>query len=212
MDAQALETEAQSAISGAATAAELEEARVRYLGRKSELAQALRGGARPRDRDDAQLAARPARDCARGAARGARARRARPRADRGGRRRHAARRRASARAPAPDHAGAAPDRGRLPRPRLRDPRRPRGRDGRVQLRQARLRPVAPGALAPRDVLLRRRPAAAHRDLAEPDPRARGARAADLHGLDRPLLPARRRSTRRTTRSSTSSRASPSTAG
>ena len=43
MDAQALETEAQSAISGAATPAELEEARVRYLGRKSELAQALRG-------------------------------------------------------------------------------------------------------------------------------------------------------------------------
>jgi hypothetical protein len=42
MDAQALETEAQSAISGAASPAELEEARVRYLGRKSELAQALR--------------------------------------------------------------------------------------------------------------------------------------------------------------------------
>ena len=38
----ALETEAQSAIAGAASSAELEEARVRYLGRKSELAQALR--------------------------------------------------------------------------------------------------------------------------------------------------------------------------
>ena len=36
------EDEAQSAIAGAATPAELEEARVRYLGRKSELAQALR--------------------------------------------------------------------------------------------------------------------------------------------------------------------------
>ncbi|HEY7018554.1 MAG TPA: hypothetical protein VH297_08810, partial [Gaiellaceae bacterium] len=43
MDAQALETEAQSAIAGAAGTGELEEARVRYLGRKSELAQALRG-------------------------------------------------------------------------------------------------------------------------------------------------------------------------
>jgi phenylalanyl-tRNA synthetase alpha chain len=42
MDAQALETEAQSAISGAASPAELEHVRVRYLGRKSELSQALR--------------------------------------------------------------------------------------------------------------------------------------------------------------------------
>ena len=42
MDPKALETEAQSAIAGASTPAELEEARVRYLGRKSELAQALR--------------------------------------------------------------------------------------------------------------------------------------------------------------------------
>ena len=42
MDAQALENEARSAISSAQTAAELDEARVRYLGRKSELKQALR--------------------------------------------------------------------------------------------------------------------------------------------------------------------------
>ena len=42
MEPKALETEAQSAIAGAASPAELEEARVRYLGRKSELAQALR--------------------------------------------------------------------------------------------------------------------------------------------------------------------------
>jgi phenylalanyl-tRNA synthetase alpha chain len=42
MDPQALETEAQSAIAGAESPAELEEARVRYVGRKSELAQALR--------------------------------------------------------------------------------------------------------------------------------------------------------------------------
>jgi phenylalanyl-tRNA synthetase alpha chain len=42
VDAQALETEAQSAISSASTLTELDGARVRYLGRKSELKQALR--------------------------------------------------------------------------------------------------------------------------------------------------------------------------
>ena len=42
MDVQALEREAQSAIAGATTTAALDEARVRYLGRKSELKQALR--------------------------------------------------------------------------------------------------------------------------------------------------------------------------
>src|SRR5215210_3631142 len=43
MDAQAYETEALAAIEGAAAAEELDKARVRYLGRKSELKQALRG-------------------------------------------------------------------------------------------------------------------------------------------------------------------------
>jgi phenylalanyl-tRNA synthetase alpha chain len=42
MDAQALENEAKSAISGSNTLDELDETRVRYLGRKSELKQALR--------------------------------------------------------------------------------------------------------------------------------------------------------------------------
>src|ERR671919_1889925 len=42
MDARALETEARSAIAGASTLSELDDARVRYLGRKSELKQALR--------------------------------------------------------------------------------------------------------------------------------------------------------------------------
>jgi len=42
MDAQALENEARSAIAGASTLADLDGARVRYLGRKSELKQALR--------------------------------------------------------------------------------------------------------------------------------------------------------------------------
>ena len=42
MEPQVLEREAQSAIEGASTAAELDDVRVRYLGRKSELKQALR--------------------------------------------------------------------------------------------------------------------------------------------------------------------------
>ena len=48
MDAQTLENEAQSRIERASTVAELDEARVRFLGRKSELKQALRA---VRDRD-----------------------------------------------------------------------------------------------------------------------------------------------------------------
>src|ERR671923_295694 len=42
MEPEALEREAQSAIAAAAPPAELDEVRVRYLGRKSELKQALR--------------------------------------------------------------------------------------------------------------------------------------------------------------------------
>jgi phenylalanyl-tRNA synthetase alpha chain len=42
VDVEALETEAGSAIAAASSAAELDEARIRYLGRKSELKQALR--------------------------------------------------------------------------------------------------------------------------------------------------------------------------
>src|SRR2546423_13230528 len=43
MEPEALEREAQSAIAAASTPDELDGARVRYLGRKSELKQALRG-------------------------------------------------------------------------------------------------------------------------------------------------------------------------
>ena len=43
MEPQALEREAESAIAAASTIGELDEVRVRYLGRKSELKQALRG-------------------------------------------------------------------------------------------------------------------------------------------------------------------------
>jgi phenylalanyl-tRNA synthetase alpha chain len=42
MDPQALESEARSAIAGASTLSELDDARVRFLGRKSDLKQALR--------------------------------------------------------------------------------------------------------------------------------------------------------------------------
>jgi phenylalanyl-tRNA synthetase alpha chain len=48
VDPKAFETEAQSAIAGSSTPAELDEARIRYLGRKSELKHALR---QVRDRD-----------------------------------------------------------------------------------------------------------------------------------------------------------------
>src|SRR5690349_25032560 len=52
VDWEAYESQAQSAIAGAADAAELDDARVRYLGRKSDLAQALRG---VRDRESGML-------------------------------------------------------------------------------------------------------------------------------------------------------------
>jgi len=51
VDAKALETEALSAIQGASDSSELDELRVRYLGRKSELKQALRA---VRDRETGQ--------------------------------------------------------------------------------------------------------------------------------------------------------------
>jgi hypothetical protein len=51
VDVSALEAEGQSAIAAAATTAGLEQARVRFLGRKSELKQALRN---VRDRDTGQ--------------------------------------------------------------------------------------------------------------------------------------------------------------
>ena len=52
VDWQAYEREASTAIAAAPSSAELDEARVRYLGRKSELAQALRG---VRDRESGML-------------------------------------------------------------------------------------------------------------------------------------------------------------
>src|SRR5438093_1233043 len=52
VDWQQYESDAQGAIEAAGTAAALDEARVRYLGRKSELAQALRS---VRDRESGML-------------------------------------------------------------------------------------------------------------------------------------------------------------
>ena len=54
VDAQALTAEATAAIAAAPGVDELEELRVRYLGRKSELQARAARGARPRDRDGAE--------------------------------------------------------------------------------------------------------------------------------------------------------------
>jgi phenylalanyl-tRNA synthetase alpha chain len=59
VDARALESEALSAIAGASNASELDEVRVRFLGRKSELKQALRA-VRDRETGQALNAAREA--------------------------------------------------------------------------------------------------------------------------------------------------------
>ena len=164
---------------------------MQYLGRKSDLALALR---EVRDRETGMLLngiRRRLEEAFDDARDRARRRGARPAPARGGDRRHAARRGAAARPAAPDHPGAPRRRGRVPRARLRGARRPRGRDRRIQLRQARVPADALGALAARHVLLRREPRPAHRDEPVADPHPRGEAAADLHGLDRPRLPARR---------------------
>ena len=208
MDATALESEARTAIAAAADPDALEELRVRYLGRKSPLKLALR---EVRDRETGM---------ALNAAREPRSRQALEQRERElelGRRRgcrlrrHAPRRRAAARPAAPDHAGPADRRGRVPRARLRGAGRPRGRDGRVQLRQARVPGVASRALAARHVLLRRRRGSCA-------PRRRRRRSTSWKSASRRSTWSRSaactgatRSTRRTSRSSTSSKGSPSTA-
>ena len=136
VDAKALETEALSAIAGALDASALDEARVRYLGRKSELKQALRA---VRDRESGQ-ALNATREAIEQAVHEREALlepgRARPQPHRGERRRHAARKARTARTPAPDHPDPARGRGHLPRARLPGRRRPRGRDHALQLRRA----------------------------------------------------------------------------
>ena len=172
-------------------------------------------GARPRDRDDAERAPRPARGGARRAARGARARRARPRADRGAS--STSRSPATqlpARPPAPDHAGAARrSRTSSSASATRSATTARSRRSSTTSTSSRFDPWHPARSPRATFFLDDDRAAAHRDLAEPDPRAWRSSEPPIYmvSIGR-VLPARRRSTRRTTRSSTSSRASPSTAG
>ena len=94
------------------------------------------------------------------------------------------------RAAAPADADQARDRGHLPRHGLRGLGRRRGRDRLGELRRADERRRPSVALAVRHLLPRRGHRAADAHVARPDPRDAAADAADLHGLARPLLPAR----------------------
>ena len=78
VDVEALEREAQGAIAAASTRAALDDARVQYLGRKSELKSGAARRARPRDWHDAERRARAPRGGIRGTRGGAGARRTRP--------------------------------------------------------------------------------------------------------------------------------------
>src|SRR5262249_21003663 len=146
---------------------------------------------RPRDGDDVERRPRTPRRGIRGPRGRARARGARPGALGRRTRRNAPRRRASGRPAPPDLPDPPPRRGCVSGPRLRDSRRPRGRDRGVQLRQARVSVDALEPLAARHVLHRRRCRPANGDVAVADPPARVARPSRLHGLDRARVPARR---------------------
>ena len=157
-----LRREAEAAIAAAADAAELEELRVRYLGRKAELTTILRGIAElpAEERGPVGAAANEARAGARGAARGAR-RRAR---------RGASSRRgwpptridvtlpgapaAAGRLPQPADPDHARDRGRLRRPRLPGHGGARGRARLLQLHRPQPPARPPGADAPGHLLRR----------------------------------------------------------
>ena len=157
---EAYEQEATAAIGAALSDAELDEARVRFLGRKSELAQALRG---VRDRESGMLlngirakleAAVEARVTALQrlafeAAAGERRRRDDPR--------HAG----GARSPAPADTDHPRDRRHLPRHGLRGLGRQRGRDRLGELRRADERPRPSVAVDQRHFLPRRRHRPAH---------------------------------------------------
>ena len=106
MDWTAYQTEALAAFEAAATADELADASVRYLGRRAELPQALR---QIRDAETGRTlnTVRRALEEAQAAAEERLERRGVRAPARRDRRRHAARRGAAARPPAPDHADAA---------------------------------------------------------------------------------------------------------
>ena len=179
-----LRSEAEAAIAAASDAAELEELRVRYLGRKAELTGILRGiGQLPaEERGPVGTAGNEARQALErlleGRRRGARGGGARARA---GRRRggrdpagHAA---GAGRLPQPADPNHARDRGRLRRPRLPGDGGPRGRARLLQLHRPQPSARAPGADGAGHLL--RRPG-------EPGPGA-----ADRAGSDQPGRAGRR---------------------
>ena len=105
-------------------------------------------------------------------------------------------------------------RGHLPRARLRRRRRPRGGDDALQLRRPQHAADTTSRARRSHTFYRRRGrrCCARETSPVADPHDGGAAATDLHGLARPRATGATRPTRRTTRSSTRSRASPSTAG
>ena len=140
-----LRAEAEAAIAAAPGTDALEQARVRYLGRKAELPNLLRGVAQLPPEERGAVGTRRQRGAPARSRRAVEARQRRARARRA--RRAAGRRRrstsrcpatpaAAGRPPAPADRDPARDRGRLPRPRLPRRRGPGGRDRLLQLRRA----------------------------------------------------------------------------
>ena len=200
-----LRSEAESAIAAAASSEALEELRVRYLGRKAELPQLLRGVAElaPEQRGAGRQGRQPGAPGARGADRSARRRavgrqssserlRGRPR------RRHAARRAAAAdRPPARAHRHPPGARRHLPRPRLHRHGGARGRDASTTTStRSTTAPRTPRGRAPTPststARTGARSGAAHAHLADAGARDGGAPAAAVRGDPRPRVPARLR--------------------
>ena len=212
MDVQGLENEAQSAIASASTLAELDDARVRYLGRKSALKQALREVRDPesgrvlntlREQLEREVAEREA------ALSG-----------------QDLERRLSEEQVDVTLPGRATPRGQLHlvtqvRREVEDVFLGLGYrvvDGRevetthYNFDALNLPTTHPARSQLQSLFLNRGRRPANRDLAVPDPRHGGGRAARLHDLDRPGVPARDPRRDPLARSSTRSRALPSTAG
>ena len=186
VDWTAYEQEALSAIADGA----LDDARVRYLGRKSELAQALRG---VRDRESGMLLNGVRARLEEAVEERERQLEPAPRYEAAAEQRHRRddpRHAGHARPAAPADADPPRDRGHLPRHGLRGLGRPRGRHRLGELRRAQHRPRPPVAVEARHVLPRRRHDPAHADVARPDQGDADAEAADLHGLAGPRVPPR----------------------
>ena len=215
-DIDRLEQEGRSALAQAATSEELELARVAVLGRSAPVTLALRGVATlepsergPRGRG-AERRAQAARGRACRARRGALVGRARAAPARGRDRRHAARHAGSARRRTPALADAAGDRGRLHRARLPHRRGPGGRARVLQLHGAEHAGRSSGEGRVGHALGRARRRPAHPHLARPGADDGVAAAARVRDRARAGSTAATRSTRPTRRSSSRSRASPST--